>query len=187
MLKSLRHLRPFIITVLLLVILLAGFAWLRAFQQDVHPLTDTPLTPLAAFRENDVQVDIVLEKDPSGRAWLAGTFTPTREHFHLYSKDLPKGGLQGQGRPTLLEIISPSQVTPIGALMASLPPEGHYTPVRGQALPVYPEGPVTLRLQIELPVSGGPVRTELSVTYMACDKDICLTPVMDKRVSVVIP
>jgi hypothetical protein len=142
---------------------------------------------LAAFSENGVTVKIALEQDTAEHISLVGTLTPERAHFHLYSKDLPRDGIRGQGRPTLLEIIAPSEVKPIGTLLADQPTEDHYSRAIEQSLPVYPAGPVILRLPIELPTSSAALSAELSVTYMACSEDTCLTPVVDKHVTVVIP
>jgi hypothetical protein len=143
--------------------------------------------PLATFSENGVTVEISLEKEASGHTWLVGTLMPEHAHFHLYSKDLPRAGIHGQGRPTRLEIVAPSEVNPIGELLANQPTEDHYVRALEQALPVYPEGPVIVRLPIELPAGTAALLTELSITYAACSDDTCLTPVIDKRVTVVIP
>jgi hypothetical protein len=116
-----------------------------------------------------------------------GTFTPDQAHFHLYSKDLPRGGIHGQGRPTLLEVLAPSEVKPIGALVADQPTEDHYNRAVEQALPVYPAGPVIVRLSIQLPPGPAALPAELSVTYAACSNEVCLTPVDDKHVAVIIP
>lgn len=142
---------------------------------------------LATVSENDVTVAIDFERDPAGDAWLVGTFTPARENFHLYSKDLEKNSKYGLGRPTLLEIASPGPVKPIGVLVTNQPVEYQYSRPLNESLPVYPVGPVILRLHIEFPPGEAPAQTELAVTYMACSDTTCLKPVIDKLVSVVIP
>src|SRR5436190_6425030 len=57
----------------------------------------TPSSTLATFTENGVTVEIVSQLKPSGQGWLSGTFTPVEDGFHLYSHDLPRNGLNGQG------------------------------------------------------------------------------------------
>ena len=52
------------------------------------------------------------------------------------------------------------------------------------SLPVYPAGPVTLRLPVR--VRSG-ATAELSVAYMACGGIGCQPPVTDRRVPVVLP
>jgi hypothetical protein len=141
----------------------------------------TPSSTLATFTENGVMVEIVAQLKPSGQGWLSGTFTPREAGFHLYSNDLPRNGLNGQGRPTLLEIVSPGHLKTTGALQANQP-----TVLRAQGLLVYPDGPITLSLPIVWAESTS-TATELSVTYMACSEELCLKPVIDKRVSVEIP
>jgi hypothetical protein len=143
--------------------------------------------PLAAYTENGVTVDIALAEDGAGQRWLVGTFRPLREHFHLYSKDWPKEGVRGQGRPTLMEIVSPGRVTPVGVLLADQPTADHYNYAIQQSLPVYPDGPVTLRLHIALAPGDPSVPTVLALTYMTCSDDSCLTPVVDQPLSVYIP
>ncbi len=141
---------------------------------------------LASFEENGVAVGIFFESVAPGKGRLDGTFTPLEAELHLYSKDLPKHGIRGLGRPTLLEIISPPSLKSRGALVASRPATERFVAALGAKLPVYPDGAVTL----SLPVStgrNGPVTGELSVTYMACSDRVCLAPVVDERISVKIP
>ncbi|HVN15689.1 MAG TPA: hypothetical protein VMT73_08100 [Anaerolineales bacterium] len=178
------HLRTLLISFILLLGVTGVFGSFRASRAE--ELTPR-LQPLTSFTENDVAVEISLIKDPNGSTWLTGTFTPLLEHFHLYSKDLPKTGINGQGRPTLMEILNPSKVRPLGELIADQPINSHFNYALASALPVYPEGPVTLRLPVELPQNGKDnTRLELSVTYMACSQQTCLAPVIDKVLSLVI-
>jgi hypothetical protein len=183
-----RHRRMVVTALLVVSIVGSGYGLLRQRDQAaVQPAAVSPWRALASFTENGVTVAIALENDPSGQAWLVGTFTPVQEHFHLYGKDLPKDGIRGQGRPTLLEITASSRVKPIGALVANQPTVSYFNRAIEQSVPIYPDGPVTLRLPIGLSKSDAAVPTELSVTYMSCSAEICLVPVVDKRVSVVIP
>src|SRR5438477_5209006 len=83
--------------------------------------TTASVTELASFTEHGVSVRIVLEKSVSGQMQLSSTFTPTNHDFHLYSKDLPRDGLQGMGRPTLLEIASGDGIRATGRPSANQP------------------------------------------------------------------
>lgn len=151
---------------------------------NVNPpeATATPSSTLATFTESGVTVEIAAQLKASGQGWLSGTFTPLEAGFHLYSNDLPRTGLNGQGRPTLLDIISPGPIRVTGALVANQPTEFY-----AQGLLIYPAGPVTLSWPIEWAGNSPSATTELSITYMACSEEICLKLVADKRVLVEIP
>jgi hypothetical protein len=142
--------------------------------------------PLASFTDRDVAVDIALERDSAGKTWLAGRFAPTRPGYHLYGKDLPKTGLRGIGRPTLLEVVRAPGLRPSGALVADRAPGELKVPEIGLTFPVYPAGPVTLRQPVTLDPAQ-PRDAELSVTYMACTEGTCLAPAIDRRVHVSLP
>lgn len=146
-----------------------------------------PATRVAAFTEHNVAVEIWLEKDPVAGARLTGVFTPTEPEFHLYSKDLPRDGLQGVGRPTLLEVAASDQVRPAGPLTADEAEEINYVEILNIGFPVYPAGPVTLHLPIVISTGSGDVPADVSVTYMACKGGACLPPIIDKHVSVTLP
>ena len=160
--------------------LAAAYLWLGALASDDGPRR----TALAAFTEKNVAVEIALEQDGRGGAAIAARFTPSRAGFHLYGKDLPRGGLDGIGRPTLLEIVGPAPKK-AGAMTADSPVETLDVPLLGVSFPVYPAGPVTLRQPVVLPAEAGDA--ELSVTYMACSDRTCLAPAIDRRVRVRLP
>ena len=138
--------------------------------------------PLTQFTENGVTVEIAMEKDQAGEFWLASTFTPTQPRFHLYSTDLPRTGIGGVGRPTLLEIIAPIDLLSAGSLQVDQPVIDLYFDILERSYPVYPDGPVTLRRPIAEPDrSVTPI--ELSITYMACSDTTCLPPVENKHIA----
>ncbi len=143
-----------------------------------------PALPLASFSEHGVRVDISLERSRLGAQVLAARFTPEAPSGHLYSLDLPRAGVDGVGRPTLLEI------PPQPGLRALGPPQADRSPVSRQLegfsapLPIYPDGPVTLRLPVA--AAGGPAT--LSISYMACSSEgYCLPPVVGRAVTVDLP
>lgn len=141
---------------------------------------------LASFTERDVAVELTLERDQAGRSWLSGRFSPTRPSYHLYDINLPAEGIRGLGRPTLLAIVPPGPLRPDGVLKAEQATVPMRVPALGLTFPVYPAGPVTLRLPVALS-STGDRQAELTVTYMACSDQSCDAPVVDKHVKVMIP
>ncbi len=137
--------------------------------------------------ENDVNVRIDVIKHPSGQLKLSGTFTPIRRQFYLYSKDLPKDGLNGLGRPTLLEVVNSDVIKITGSLEASQPIQNIYVPALGMSFPVYPPGPVTLSLPLEFVGNDNWASMEISITYMACSNRTCLPPVINKHIFIQVP
>jgi hypothetical protein len=138
---------------------------------------------LTSFTENSVTVSITLELDSAGQTFLAATFTPTDPTFHVYSIDIPRDGVNGLGRPTLLELGPDSKMQVAGSLTAS----ATATDADIDGLPTYPAGPVTLRLPITLPPGDGWFDESVSVTYMSCGSGVCNPPVIGKIVPVRVP
>jgi len=141
---------------------------------------------LRSFTARDVAVEVRLERDAAGKTWLAATFTPEKPGFHLYGKDLPKEGIRGIGRPTLLEIASSPSLRAAGPLVADRETSDLVVPELGLRFPVYPAGPVTLRRPVTL-AHPGATTAELSMTYMACTEGTCLAPAIDRRFTVTLP
>lgn len=167
----------FVFSVLLMIMLLAvvGISCTPAGRKPVA---------LASFNEKFVDVSISLERSPDGTTFLAATFTPSEGH-HLYSKDIPTNGLAGLGRPTLLELAEESQMTALGALIENV--QAQEPDFEPKELLVYPAGPVTLRLPVELPPGNAWIDDEVKITYMACSAYQCKPPVEGKIVQVRIP
>lgn len=139
---------------------------------------------LAAFTENNVDVSIFLEPKSEGKYILSATFTPP-EGYHLYSKDIPLTGIDGVGRPTLIELTPTSHLNAVGELIESVKArEPDFEP---KALLIYPSGPVTLSLPVELPTGSGWTEDEIQITYMACSVSQCKLPVVAKRVLIAVP
>lgn len=168
--------RKFVIGVVVFAVIVAiGLIWLSRRTPQVSG------SHLNTFTDNGVQVDLDLEKDNQGQSILAARYTPLRQHFHVYSKDLAPNGVNGIGRPTILEAGQGLQATGTVSANASvidLKQNGLDVP-----LPVYPDGPVTLRLPVKALASGD---AEVKVGYMACSESTCLPPV-EKVVPVTIP
>jgi hypothetical protein len=140
---------------------------------------------LASFSENFVDVSIDLEQDSTGQFFLAATFTPLEANLHLYSKDLPFEGQDDLGRPTLLELVPGSALQAAGELTADVEPV--IDPDDSYRQPLYPTGPVTLRLPVSLPEGDGWVDNQVSVTFMACTGLACRAPVIGKIIDIRIP
>ena len=142
---------------------------------------------VASFTERGVHVRLALERDAAGTWWLSGTFTPTDADTYLYAKDLPAEGVNGLGRPTRLDVPPGSGFTVRGALVADRVARDDRLAELNTTLSVYPPGAVTLRLPVAVPAARTGKPASVSVTYMACGPNGCRPPVIDKRVTVVVP
>ena|SRR5258708_4688212 len=182
--------KPIKIVVTLLIMLVLASAAGIALMWPALTIHDAPSTSLEyrqlahlnSFTQNHVQVDINLEQSQSGQTYVSATYKPLDATFHLYSKDLPPNGIDGVGRPTLLEVRKGAQ--PAGSVTDSVPAKDTKIDGFDVPFPIYPDGPVTLRLPIKA-IEGGSAPMQLSLTYMACSlTGGCYPPVMDKTVTV---
>jgi hypothetical protein len=140
---------------------------------------------LATYRENFVEVGIKLENKGDGQIFLSATFIPLLSDLHFYSKDIPKNGANGLGRPTLLEIASDSLIKTSGNLLESVPSQ--IPDFEPKNLLVYPPGAITLSLPIILPEGDQWFNDRVLVTYMACNERGCRPPVEGKVIPIQIP
>ncbi|SRR5258706_5203378 len=144
-------------------------------------------TALTEFVKNGVRVAVALESDERGQLILRATFTPDAG-FHLYGKDLAENGVNGIGVPTRLELVNSSSLQAAGPVFSNISPHDLRVESLGITLPVYPEGPVTLRLPVELPSRTRDVAAQIAVSYMACSTDgVCKIPVKKKILGIKIP
>jgi hypothetical protein len=165
----------------LLVLTLASCNFLKTKPDSARKL-------LAEFTESYVKVSIVLEQGEVGEAVLLATFIPTEADAHMYSMELPKEGIDGLGRPTLIELPDRARMQVAGEMQESLPAEEDEVASDLPALPVYPAGPVTLRLPVLLPGGQGElVDDQILITYMSCTPRGCHKPVFEKLVAVQVP
>jgi hypothetical protein len=146
--------------------------------------TPSKALELAHFTENSVDVSIRLAKTETGGTILSATFTPPKG-FHLYSKDLPRGGVDGLGRPTLLELPENAKMQPAGPMIESIAAE--IPASEPKDLLVYPAGPVTLSLPVSLPKVTEQFEDIISVTFMACTDTGCKPPVVEKLIPIKVP
>ena len=155
--------------------------WLAACNSNAAPTS----APLTEFNQNGVTVRIVLEQDVHGGTALTATFTPDEEDAHLYSMDLPLEGVDGLRRPTRLALAPGTSLQASGDLQTAAVAESIIVAPDLLPLPVYPAGPVVLRLPVQLPES---TRLEqVLVTYMACSPRGCYRPVIEKAVDIQLP
>ena len=140
---------------------------------------------LATSAENKVDVTINLTRDDSGQFILSATFSPQVLDMHLYSKEIPINGVDGLGRPTLLELAEGSALKANGELTESV--LSSQAPLDPNGLILYPAGPVTLSLPVLLPEGNNWINDEILVTYMACDDLGCRAPVQQKPIAIKIP
>lgn len=177
--------RALLISLCCLTILIGAAWWVFVkFYSSYVPVPPfTSYDALSSFTENGVRVEITLEQDANGRWLVASTYTPIDAHVHLYSTDLPRAGLNGAGRPTLLELPPQTSVYPIGQLTVDKSVVLDPFPTLNTAFPIYPDGPVTLRLPIEIETHDTRLDMTVKVTYMACSSTgFCLPPVENKPV-----
>ncbi len=180
-------------------ILLSSVAFVALFGLGLFFFTrqTTPYEPSAPFRlikqigdftERGVHVTVALERDHNGTAILASTYSPLAPTGHVYSKDLPREGIEGAGRPTLIEVVDQPGVQVIGPLVADRPVLFHTFEGFSAPFPLYPDGPVTLRLPLALTNVEATTELDLAITYMSCSSEgYCLPPVIAKQLAVALP
>jgi hypothetical protein len=140
---------------------------------------------LASSEENRVNVIITLNRAGNDRFSLSATFVPLDTGLHLYSKDIPRGGVEGLGRPTLFALGEDSKLTLLGDMTESVPPQ--VPDFEPKDLLVYPVGEVTLSIPVALPPGSGWSDEMVSVTYMACSDKGCRPPVVGKAIQIRVP
>jgi hypothetical protein len=108
------------------------------------------------------------------------TFIPDESGFHIYSAELPDGGIDGLGIPTTVE--PGDGFASLGPVVPSKPEVQLRIDALDVDLPVYPDGEVRLtQLASTTSVSG---RRTVVVSYGACSRKVCLAPVRDRAVPV---
>ena len=170
--------------IILTILILAIFLGLSHAQQTDLERGGSMLLAGYTDRNNDVAVSVHLIRGIDDAFFLEATFVPPAG-YHLYSKDLPRGGDSWLGRPTLLELPFDSRMQPAGHLVESVrSATAGYEP---NSPWVYPPGPVSLTLPVRLPPVDGWVEDQISLTYMACSTTDCKIPTIEKPVSLRIP
>jgi cytochrome c biogenesis protein CcdA len=156
-----------------------------ALPGDDEPLPGPALGSLTADPLAGVSAVIHYLATDADRGWLIARLTPPPGHWHLYHQSLPRRGLGGIGRPTLLEI-------PPGQAIAADGPQISPTPsatlsALGRDFPVYRDGPVTIAVPVRLlPHAAGSPAT-VALTFMACDPTSCRAPVEGRKLRISLP
>ncbi|MEO7059378.1 MAG: hypothetical protein ABI083_06655 [Lapillicoccus sp.] len=132
--------------------------------------------------ENGVEVTLRWDSTGTAAPVLIAEFTPTQPGFHLYSVDLPDAGVHGVGRPTRLAV--GGALTAVGRPVTDVAVETMQVAGIPEPIPVYPDGPVTVRQAVRVGPSGG---VTAFLTYAACSRTTCLPPVSRQRVEVSLP
>lgn len=132
-----------------------------------------------SFTRHGVAVRATVEPVEARQADLVVTFTPEARH-HIYALSLPA---DGAGVATRVALAPGAPARALGPLRADR------TAHDLNGLAVFPDGPVTLRLAVELPAgpAGTTVAVPVLVTYMACTADSCRIPVQDAELTVAMP
>ncbi|WP_204071582.1 protein-disulfide reductase DsbD domain-containing protein [Planotetraspora phitsanulokensis] len=130
------------------------------------------------LEDSGVTVVAALTTGPDGTRQLQATFTPQRTGYHLYSVDLPPGGVDGLGVPTTVRV--GGNLRAAGSPAANVPVRTLRIEALDVNLPVYPDGPVTIAVPVRRTGNG---RAEVTVTYAACSTSNCLAPVRDRVIA----
>src|SRR5262249_14653884 len=136
-----------VIMVAVIVIVAAGYF---IFGRSTFNSPKNSTVHFDTITQNHVEVNINLGAHALGHMFLAATYKPLDAGFHLYSKDLPRTGIDGVGRPTLLELPAQSGLQAAGTVTDSVPANPVKIEGLDQPFPIYPDGPVTLRVPVKL-------------------------------------
>ncbi|GAA2778112.1 protein-disulfide reductase DsbD domain-containing protein [Streptomyces showdoensis] len=130
------------------------------------------------FHENGVTVRLSVAGWTSSTGTLVATFTPDDAGFHLYSTALPAQGIEGVGRPTAVR--PAGSLATAGAMTVDKPVKTIKVPGVRSAVPVYPDGPVTVTLPIRATAPG---EAKVLIGYASCSStEGCTIPVADRAV-----
>jgi hypothetical protein len=144
------------------------------------PSTTTLATATRTQARVLVRVSLI---DQARAGWqLRVVFVPPSPGFHLYSLDLPDGGVRGLGIPTRLNVRG--ALIEAGTVTADKPTQLLDIAVLDVRLPVYPDGPVTLTLPVHHADGSS---AQVLVSYGACSPSTCLAPVIDEAITISVP
>ncbi|MBM9507838.1 hypothetical protein [Actinacidiphila acididurans] len=141
-----------------------------------------------SFRAGGVAVSVTLHREAGhggGGVLVTATLRPEGEGFHVYSLEMPDGGVEALGIPTRLGVGAPLEAA--GAVTAGVRPYELSMAGLDVKLPVYPDGPVTLRLPARITGKGARA-AEVTFTYGACSAtEGCRAPVRGRALTVALP
>jgi hypothetical protein len=125
------------------------------------------------------RVEVVLHLESSGGVrTLVAEFRPSQPDLHLYGLELPATGIDGAGRPTRADVADAGWQA-VGSPVASVTAADVAIDGFSAPFPIYPEGPVTIRQQVEPSgVADAVAGIDVAVTFMACSTSgVCYLPV----------
>ena len=118
----------------------ATFLTLALVAVVVVVLTARAFTPASVVLEElGVQVELAYSGGTQGE--VAAVFRPLRPGFHLYGPELPRDGIDGAGRPTLLEVKPGSGWRAVGLVVPEPTTTPMLVPTFDRAFPDLSGGP----------------------------------------------
>jgi len=119
---------------------------------------------------------------------IRGIFEPKDRGYHLYGPEIPKSGIDGMGRPTLIEISPGTALSPAGPLAIDQKPFTKEFPELKATFEVLPAGRVTVYLPLKLAKKDARNDSfDVQVTFMSCSDRKCNPPVDAARVTLTPP
>ena len=144
----------------------------------------TPPRHEERFDDARVAIQVGFEQTSSDAGTVVALYEPVTGGIHLYGLELPRNGIDGAGRPTLVTVVDPAWHA-VGPLIPSVGSEPVEYPGFDVPFPVYPDGPVTLRQRVERTGADIDGTIETTITFMACTSSgLCYVPIEDHAVSV---
>lgn len=129
------------------------------------------------FPVNRAHLSVSARATGSDDAEIAVTFSPTVPGGHFYGTTMPRTGIDGAGRPTLVELAE-GDWTASGPAEASVAAIDQSLPGFSTSFPLYPDGPVTFRLPIRRTTTGTATPARVALTFMVCTSSgVCFPPV----------
>ena len=138
----------------------------------------------ASVTLEESRVHVELRYTGGDRGEVVAVFHPVDDGFHLYGPELPRDGINGAGRPTLVEVSAGSSWHATGPLVAEPATTLMLVPTFDRAFAIFPDGPATLRLPVERDAGTPDAELTVSVTYMACSFNVCQAPVIEREIRV---
>jgi hypothetical protein len=135
--------------------------------------TATPSGPAARADPTETRIWLNLLRSDPTRGQLRLRLEPP-PGFHLYGLDLPVGGVDGVGRPTVFQLSPP--LTAIGPVHPNRQTSDLIVAGLSRPVPVFPTGVLVLRQEVRLPPAGLD-RVQVTISYAACSPSVCLPPV----------
>jgi hypothetical protein len=128
--------------------------------------------------DGGVTVTVALAAGPRGTPQVRVRFTPQKTGYHLYSVNLPPGGVNGLGVATTVTVRG--SLRAVGNPTADVPLRTLRIEELDVNLPVYPDGPVTIALPVRRNGNG---TADVVVSYALCSLSNCMPPVRDRVIA----